>query len=126
MGLIKCPRCELNYIQEGEKYCDVCRRSVRREKEPDELVELCSECGENPVVRGLDICAACLREQRRQKKLESMADPAEASLIDVSDDMQEIEIPLENDIPESEFEEIHRELGMDEDEEDEDSEEEEE
>jgi hypothetical protein len=26
MKLIKCPRCELNYIQEGEKYCKVCYR----------------------------------------------------------------------------------------------------
>lgn len=125
MGLIKCPRCELNYIQEGEKYCDVCRRSIRREKEPEDL-ELCGECGENPVVRGMDICAACLREHRRQKKLDNMVDAENDDLLNDSDDMQEIEIPMENDIPESEFEEIHRELGMHEDDEDEDSEEEEE
>lgn len=125
MGLVKCPRCELNYIQEGEKYCDVCRRSMRREKEPEER-EMCGECGENPVVRGMDICAACLREHRRQKKLDSMNEAEPDLLLDDSDDMQEIELPEENDIPESEFEEIHRELGLSDDDDDEEPEEEEE
>ena len=28
MKLVKCPRCELNYIQEGEKYCKVCMANL--------------------------------------------------------------------------------------------------
>ena len=29
MKLVKCPRCELNYITENEKYCKVCLREMR-------------------------------------------------------------------------------------------------
>ena len=50
MALIKCPRCELNYINEEEKICSVCRREVRGETEQYDMIELCSECGEHPVV----------------------------------------------------------------------------
>ena len=56
MKLIKCPRCELNYINENETMCAVCRKDVRGEKEPEEMLELCSECGENPVVPGQEVC----------------------------------------------------------------------
>ena len=36
MKLIKCPRCELNYINENETMCALCRKDVRGEKEPEE------------------------------------------------------------------------------------------
>ena len=52
MALVKCPRCELNYILDGGELCTVCRKEVRGESEPSELPELCSECGENPAVPG--------------------------------------------------------------------------
>ena len=29
MKLVKCPRCDLNYIQENEKYCKVCMRELK-------------------------------------------------------------------------------------------------
>ena len=29
MNLIKCPRCDLNYIREDEKYCKVCLREMK-------------------------------------------------------------------------------------------------
>ena len=29
MRLIKCPRCELNYIAEGEGYCKICKREMK-------------------------------------------------------------------------------------------------
>lgn len=62
MGLIKCPRCELNYMLDTDKLCSVCRREVRGEGEQYEMIELCSECGENPVVPGHELCAYCLKE----------------------------------------------------------------
>ena len=80
MALHKCPKCELHYIREGEEYCEVCRREMKRAqargKHPDEEgdddeVVMCSECGEAPAVRGSDLCAACLREQKRQVELEN-------------------------------------------------------
>ena len=59
MKLIKCPRCELNYIYENEKICSVCKRDVRGEAEVDEILELCSECGEHPVMPGQELCVYC-------------------------------------------------------------------
>ena len=37
MAWVIFPRCELNYIQEGEKMCDVCRKEVRGEQEIEEI-----------------------------------------------------------------------------------------
>ena len=113
MTLEKCPKCEINYLQEGEKYCEVCRRAMKGGHETDELSGVCIECGESPVVRGTELCAACLREKRHQEKLEKMVDervlPDSIDLEDV--ELDEIEVPIENDIPESEMEEIDKELG---------------
>lgn len=76
MALRKCPKCELNYIREGEQYCNVCMRAMKNgriqvESVAEEEEALCSECGEAPVVRGYDLCANCLREQKRQAELEN-------------------------------------------------------
>lgn len=80
MALHKCPKCELNYIREGEDFCEVCKREMKRaqahirhaeeEGEDDEVI-LCSECGEAPVVRGGELCIACLKEKKRQVELEN-------------------------------------------------------
>ena len=80
MALHKCPKCELNYIREGEDYCEVCKREMKRaqargrqteeENEDDEVI-LCSECGEAPAVRGGDLCISCLKEKKRQVELEN-------------------------------------------------------
>ena len=83
MALHKCPKCELNYIRDGEEICDVCKRELKRaqarlrhaddEPEDDEVI-LCTECGEAPAIRGSDLCAACLKEQKRQVELENAAE----------------------------------------------------
>ena len=121
MGLIKCPRCELNYIKENEKCCNVCRRGTKDESETEEL-SICPECGENPVVRGRELCAACLKEHLRQQKLDSLADAAENGddielAVDGLDEMEEIDVSLQEDIPASEYDEIDREFGSVDDEE---------
>ena len=82
MALHKCPKCELNYIREGEDYCEVCKREMKRaqargrqteEENEDDAVILCSECGEAPAVRGGDLCISCLTEKKRQVELENAA-----------------------------------------------------
>ena len=65
MGYIKCPRCELNYMPDTERYCQVCKREMRGEDEHEEL-ELCSACGEHPVVPGDTFESSC--EITRVKK----------------------------------------------------------
>lgn len=88
MALRKCPRCELNYIKDDEKYCNVCRREMKGgDSEPEDSIVMCSECGENPAVKGSDLCAICLREARRQEMqsgnvAEPITDPEEDDLDD--------------------------------------------
>ena len=59
--LMKCPRCDLNYITESEKFCRVCLRDMKGEVTEDET-ELCSVCGEEPCMPGKDVCYTCYKE----------------------------------------------------------------
>ena len=128
MALRKCPRCELNYIKDDEKYCNVCRREMKGgSSEPDDSIVMCSECGENPAVKGSDLCAICLREARRQgmqssPEEESIPDTDELVLGGVALDEMEVPMPSEGEIPESELNEIDKELASDDDIEDEEDE----
>ena len=103
MGLIKCPRCELNYMLDTEKMCSICRREVRGENEQDDMIELCSECGENPVVPGQELCAYCLKElasrsdDDQQDEEHSVANASDIGIDSVST-MDEIELDIDSDL----------------------------
>ena len=126
MGLIKCPRCELNYMLDTDKMCSVCKRDVRGESEQDEMVELCSECGENPVVPGQELCAYCLKElvQRdsdTQSEETVVTDTSTIAGIDSVSTMDEIELDLDEDMGGESFaEDDDGFFGDDDDEDDED------
>ena len=111
MGFIKCPRCELNYIQEEEQYCSVCKREMKGESHDDPF-ELCSICNENPVMPGKDVCLICYKEMNQQQGLrDDSADEQETPdvSLDMEDvtDMQEIELDtLGDDMPEEIGEQI--------------------
>ncbi len=107
MGLIKCPRCELNYMLDTDKMCSVCQREVRGESEQFEMIELCSECGENPAVPGQELCSYCLKEMA-QRSDDSQGEEAvvndTASIgIDSVSTMDEIEIDIDDDLDGEEF-----------------------
>ena len=57
MAIIKCPRCDINFIREEEGYCSICKREMRGEMPKDDAVEMCIECGEHPAVPGEELCA---------------------------------------------------------------------
>lgn len=66
---IKCPRCELNYILEGEDYCNVCKNEMKHhaEGEEDELLDfedmdLCPVCGQNYVREDQPMCDECRKK----------------------------------------------------------------
>lgn len=107
MKLVLCPRCELNYMNENEKMCSVCRREVKGESEQFEMIEMCSECGENPVVPGKELCASCLKELARRSSMntDDAVEPSGASIeIDSVSSMDEIEIDeLPDDISDEDF-----------------------
>jgi len=99
MTLVKCPRCELNYITDDEKLCTVCRREVRGDVERDDLPELCSECNEQPAVPGGELCVLCMKELGRRAVAVVGAEPLggvdEPQLgIDPVSTMDEIDIEL--------------------------------
>lgn len=63
---IKCPRCELNYILEGEDYCNVCKNEMKHHAETDddelldyEDMELCPVCGQNYIREDESMCDEC-------------------------------------------------------------------
>ena len=126
MGLIKCPRCELNYMLDTDKMCSVCKREVRGESEQDEMLELCSECGENPVVPGQELCAYCLKElAQRDSDTQSeetvVTDTSAIAGIDSVSTMDEIELDLNEDMGDESFaEDDDGFFGDDDDEDDED------
>ena len=119
MGLIKCPRCELNYMLDTDKMCSVCRRDVRGESEQYEMIELCSECGENPVVPGQELCAYCLKELSQNstdtQNEEGMVTEAANIGIDSVSTMDEIELDIGDDLDDEVFDDEDREFFADDD-----------
>ena len=121
MQLIKCPRCDLNYIREDEKYCRVCLRELKGEKNQEE-VELCSICNEEPALPGRDVCLFCLKEMNKSNSVpeeqeEDSAEPVDTSNIGDMDSvsgMDEIipDVEEDSDIPSQEFGEIEDELSL--------------
>lgn len=128
MKLVKCPRCELNYITENEKYCKVCLREMKGEAPKDE-VELCSVCNEAPALPGRDVCLFCLKEMnggstnRDENEPEEAVEASSLVSIDPVSTMDEIIPEIDEDIPSQEFGEIESELSLESVREDEENEE---
>lgn len=121
MSLIKCPRCELNYMNDTDKMCSVCRREVRGEGEQFDMIEMCSECGENPAVPGQELCAYCLKEQARHSAIstDDTIEPETASIgIDSVATMDEIELDLHGDLDGESFDGEDADFGDDDGEDD--------
>ena len=79
MAYKKCPRCELNYIQDTEQYCKVCLVDMGKiagaplEDMDDEELTLCPECNENYLEDGEELCYACRLEQMKNAAKEEAA-----------------------------------------------------
>ncbi len=121
MQLIKCPRCDLNYIREDEKYCKICLRELKGEKNVDE-VELCSICNEEPALPGRDVCLFCLKEMNKSNSLPEEQEEDSGEAVDTSSigDMDSVsgmdeiipEVEDDSSIPSQEFGEIENELSL--------------
>ena len=111
MNLVKCPRCDLNYIREDEKYCKVCLRELKGENSQDE-VELCSICNEEPALPGRDICLFCLKEMNKSNSKPD--DPVESEAGENVDTSNIGDMDSEEDeaIPSQEYGEIEEELSL--------------
>lgn len=116
MKLVKCPRCELNYIQETEKLCKVCLREMKGSRVEDEM-ELCSVCNAAPALPGHDVCLSCLKEMNgttaddNNDETTAVVNESTIGLNSVST-MDEIIPQIHEDIPEGEFGAIESELSL--------------
>lgn len=80
---VLCPRCELNYIEESEGYCKVCKASlglidasVLMPDEDDMLTgeKLCPICKVNYIGEDEEICFLCKREREEKEHSEENDD----------------------------------------------------
>ena len=110
---IKCPRCDLNYI-DGEKqaYCDVCLKEMKgiktdsdelEEEEENELAtELCPICGENMMRAGEKMCEECRNKaELEEEEPDPEEDTAWRNYLD--DDMDDTDTDLGLDEEMEEF-----------------------
>lgn len=75
---MKCPRCELNYIDaEKQEYCDICLKEMKgiptdadeiEEEESEQLTELCPICGENMMLAGEKMCEECKKKMEYEEE----------------------------------------------------------
>lgn len=128
MSVIKCPRCDINFIREEDGYCPICKKEMKGEMPKDDPSEFCIECGEHPALPGEELCLECMKAQ--QLALENVENGEDDEKIvkvanDETDDIVEdedlvVDEPLHDpDIPDTELKAIHLELGFDDEDEDE-------
>ena len=76
---VLCPRCELNYIEEEEEYCKICKAEMGLidpsevfMPEDEEVGEnnLCPLCKINYVEEGEEMCVVCKREKEEKEAAE--------------------------------------------------------
>lgn len=63
---IRCPRCELNYIQKKDKMCSVCQAELSAKDDyiDDIDLELCPICKTNYIQSDEIMCSNCLKEHQ--------------------------------------------------------------
>lgn len=116
MNLVKCPRCDLNYILDTEKLCKVCLREMKGNHVEDEM-EMCSVCNAAPALPGSDVCLSCLKEMNNSTNDQDIeenpasVDESAIGLNSVSN-MDEIIPQIHEDIPDGEFGDIESELSL--------------
>ena len=116
---VKCPRCELNYMDEDkQEYCDICIAEMKGNKlqfadlddeDYEELeaeleqTEICPVCGVNSIRYGEKMCEACRKENEYKDEEEVDIDKDEEwkNYLDEDDS----DLTVDNDTLEEELEE---------------------
>lgn len=116
MNLVKCPRCDLNYILDTEKLCKVCLREMKGSHVEDEM-EMCSVCNAAPALPGRDVCLSCLKEMTSGGSDESIEE--NTAVVDEStiglnsmSSMDEIIPQIHEDLDDNEFGDMESELSL--------------
>ena len=116
MNLVKCPRCDLNYILDTEKLCKVCLREMKGTHVDDEM-EMCSVCNAAPALPGHDVCLSCLKEMNSgvndQSIEETPATVDESSIgLNSVSTMDEIIPQIHEDLEDGDFGDLEDELSL--------------
>ena len=81
---VLCPRCELNYILETEKYCNVCKaelgiidKSILIPDDDESEEKLCPICHTNYIEPDEEICFLCRKERAEKEEMNSEEDTDE-------------------------------------------------
>lgn len=99
---VLCPRCELNYMQKPEKYCDVCKAELGMgdpsillpDEEEAQVERLCPVCRVNLLGEDEDVCFECKKDMEAKEK-----ESSELSEDDVTDDWEPFDDEEEEEIP---------------------------
>jgi len=116
---IKCPRCELNYIDaDKQEYCDVCIAEMKgnklefadlddelEEELEAEATELCPVCGVNRMRVGETMCDACKQKNEYEEEPEVDPEQDEEWKNYLSDDSETEDLTLDNNEIDEELEE---------------------
>ena len=101
---ILCPRCELNYILENEKYCNVCKaelgiidKSILIPDEEENEERMCPICHTNILEGDEEVCFECRNKERYEKEQE-LPDENDDSWRDFLDEDDEVASPEELEI----------------------------
>ena len=108
MGFKKCPKCDLNYIRDDEKLCKVCMRSYSESvDDQDDAIVYCIECGDRPAVAGLELCSQCRKDKQKIQMLSSgeIASHQIDSIVLSDVEIDDLEIPLDDALPDGEIDE---------------------
>lgn len=119
MAWRKCPRCELNYIEDAQSLCSVCMKETMGMAMEEDFSEMCIVCGERKAIQGGDLCLRCMESEKLlyDDELEVDSEAMDSMLEketeeELAEDCEEsVEIPLE------ELAKMEDELGRDDEEE---------
>lgn len=104
---VKCPRCELNYIDsETQEYCDVCIAEIKGNKLQfadlededfideleDDKTELCPVCGVNHMRYGESMCDSCKKLSEYEDDVDIDPDKDEEWKNYLDDDVDDLTI----------------------------------
>lgn len=87
---VRCPRCELNYIQKKDKFCNVCKLEMKAlgslDIEDNLDLELCPICKANYINPDEDMCVACAKERALEEGLSNDKDGQDTGWEDFDND----------------------------------------
>ena len=90
--MIKCPKCELNYMSDDAECCEVCRKMLHGTDE--EEFEICPECGK-AFNTGKEMCNRCLQKLDEQREEEY--DPSSDDEIVEEEDLEKLGLSITDD-----------------------------